>query len=155
MDNPVIADMLETRLLLPADATAGRRRLQAAGPCILFFPARESKPGASHDVAVALREILRDYGPSLSPGLVADPDDLHMAESFKVEVRPTLVLTLAGERLESIPRVRDWSDYREILGRYLGPPGGDARPGDARPGDARPGDARRSDARRTQAETQA
>jgi hydrogenase-1 operon protein HyaE len=75
-----------------------------------------------HDVAVALREMLRLYPQSLSVGVVETADEMRIKDRFGVIVLPTLVILNRGEVLERMPRVRNWSDYAELFTRYLGKP---------------------------------
>lgn len=75
-----------------------------------------------HDVAVALREMLRLYPQCLSVGVVETTDEMRIKDRFGVIVLPTLVILNRGEVLERMPRVRNWSDYAELFTRYLGKP---------------------------------
>ena len=128
MIGTAIEDLLQRGLLQRVDADAidaflGGEKLQ-----VLFFVAGHSQRGDNQDVAVALREILKDYHGGLQAALVEATDDRLLQERFRVLALPSLVLTRAGETLEVIPRVRDWSDYVTAFRRYLGAPGVSARP---------------------------
>ncbi len=127
MTSRAIEDLLQRGLLQRVDADAidaflGGEKLQ-----VLFFVAGHSQRGDNQDVAVALREILKDYDGQLQAALVDASDDQALQSRFRVLALPSLVLTLAGETLEVIPRVRDWSDYVAAFRRYLGAPAA-ARP---------------------------
>ncbi len=86
--------------------------------------ADQRRRGDAHDVAVALREILKDYGGQVAAALVEQSAENALQPRFRVLVSPSLVLAYRGETLEVIPRVRDWSDYARAFQRYLGSPGG-------------------------------
>lgn len=120
MTSTAIDDMVERGLLRRVDgesidAFLGGEQLQ-----VLFFVGAHSQRGDNQDVAVALREILKDYPGQLQAALVDAVDDQPLQARFRVLALPSLVLTLAGETLEVIPRVRDWGDYVTAFRRYLG-----------------------------------
>ena len=71
-------------------------------------------------MAVALREVLKDYQGKINAGLVVQADEAELQPRFRVLALPSLVLVLGGETLEVIPRVRDWSDYVRAFRAYLG-----------------------------------
>ena len=122
VDSAVIADMLQQGLLQRVDAGNIDRFLAGQGLHVLFFAGSRSQRSDAHDVAVALRELLKDYRGSVSAGLVAG-DEAQLQPRFRVLVLPSLVLVLGGETLEIVPRVRDWGDYVQAFQRYLGAPG--------------------------------
>jgi hydrogenase-1 operon protein HyaE len=88
---------------------------------ILFAGINKDRP-EGNDVAVALREMLRAYPDGLRIGVVREADEMKLKGRFRVIVLPTVVLTVRGEILELLPRVRDWADYAEVFARYLGRP---------------------------------
>ena len=123
MDSIAIGDMLERGLLTRLGAGDIEDFLSGEGLRVLLFPGGRSQRADAHDVAVALREILRDYRGGLAAGLVAEADQEQLQARFRVLALPSLVLVLDGDTLEVIPRVRDWSDYVRAVRRYLGAPG--------------------------------
>ena len=125
MDDPTMAsiaitDMLERGALQRVDAASVDAFLKCEGLQVLFFAGSKSQRGDAHDVAVALREVLKDYAGQISAALVAAPDEAQLQPRFRVLALPSLVLLLEGETLEVIPRVKDWSDYVRAFRRYLG-----------------------------------
>ena len=122
MDSVAIADMLESGLLQRVGAGGLEAFLAGDGLRVLFFAGGAARRPDAHDVAVALREILREYGGSIRAALVEEADEAALQPRFRVLVTPSLVLLLAGATLEVIPRVRDWSDYTAAFRRYLGSP---------------------------------
>ncbi len=126
MTSTAIDDMVERGLLRQVDAGSMDAFLGDEKLRVLFFVAGHSQRGDNQDVAVALREILKDYPGQVQAALVDATDDQPLQARFRVLALPSLVLTLAGETLEVIPRVRDWSDYVTAFRRYLGNPGAPA-----------------------------
>ena len=119
----VLSDLLDQGLLQPVDTASVDSFLAGQGLRVLFFPGGNSHRRDAHDVAVALREVLKDYRGSVEAGLVSG-DEAELQPRFRVLVLPSLVLLLGGEILELVPRVRDWADYVQVFQRYLGSPGG-------------------------------
>lgn len=123
MNSLAIADMLESGLLQRVDAAGLEAFLAGDELRVLFFTGGASQRTDSHDVAVALREILKDYRGSVVAGVVDPADEAALQPRFRVLVAPSLALVHAGATLEVIPRVRDWRDYTAAFRRYLGSPG--------------------------------
>ena len=121
-DSVAIADMLDSKLLQQAGAGNLDTLCSADGFKVLFFCGGKSRRSDAHDVAVALREILKDYRGRVSAALVTG-DDPELAARFRVLATPSLVLLNGDTILEVIPRVRDWADYANAFQRYLGKPG--------------------------------
>ena len=83
----------------------------------------ENPHGEGHDVAVALRELLREHAGHIRGGLLTDAS---CKASLRVQVLPSIVFVAGGAVLEVVPRVRDWAEYAQCFARYLGvapPPG--------------------------------
>lgn len=118
-----IGDMLERRWLQRIDSASLEEFLALPGLQVLFFPGGDSTRGEAHDVAVALRELLRDFPGQVRAALVDGEQDPGLQQRFRVLVLPSLVLLVGGEVLEVIPRVRDWGDYATAFRRYLGTAG--------------------------------
>ena len=124
MDNSAVDQMLESGALCRVGAEDLDEFLAGDQLAVLFFAGGKSQRGDAHDVAVALREILRDYPGGIRAGLVEPSEETDLQPRFRVLVAPSLALVHGGSTLEVIPRVRDWSDYAGAFQRYLGPPGG-------------------------------
>ena len=92
------------------------------GLSALLFSGRAKHRREGHDVAVALRELARQYGGLLRVGVVEDDTENRLMRRFGVIALPSVVLFVGGEPLERLPRVRDWGDYAAAARRYLGPP---------------------------------
>ena len=120
MNHSAITDMLERGVLQPLDAVNIDDFLAGEGLRVLFFAGDHSRRSDAQDVAVALREVLKDYPEKVEAGLVQTADEGALQGRFRVLAFPSLALVLGGETLEVIPRVRDWSDYVQAFRRYLG-----------------------------------
>jgi hypothetical protein len=122
VDNFAVDDMLATGLLQRVSADSLEQFLAGDVLGVLFFAGGKSHRADAHDVAVALREIIKDYAGSVRAGLVEEEDEAELQPRFRVLVSPSLALVHGGATLEVIPRVRDWSDYARAFQRYLGNP---------------------------------
>lgn len=125
MASTVIDDMVADGAVEALDAGNVDNFLAGGGVRALLFCGKQSHCRETHDVAVALRELLKEYAGDLQAGAVVSADDPAMHTRFRVLATPSLVLVLAGEILEVLPGVRDWADYSAACARYLGAP----RPG--------------------------
>jgi len=120
MTSIAIADMLERGVLQIVDATNVDNFLAGPGLRVAFFAGPGNQHGDSHDVAVALREVLKEYRNGLSAALVEGEHEAQLQPRFRVLALPSLALCVGGETLEVIPGVRDWADYIRAFRRYLG-----------------------------------
>jgi hypothetical protein len=117
----VTAHMLSDGSLTPVDESNADEFLAGRELRVLFFSGPNAVRREAHDVAVALRELLRSYAGQLVAGHVDDESTPALQERFRVTATPCIVFAIAGEVLEVMPRVRDWSEYSAAFGRYLGP----------------------------------
>lgn len=115
--------MLERGVLQTVDAAGVDQFLDQPGLRVLFFAGSGNRHGDSHDVAVALREVLKEYGNGLGAALVDRDDEALLQPRFRVLKIPSLVLCVGGEAMEVIPGVRDWGDYIRSFRGYLGESG--------------------------------
>jgi len=118
-----ISDMLQQGLLQEVNAGNIDSFLAGQGLHVLFFAGSNSQKSDAHDVAVALREVLKEYRGEVAAALVTR-DEAELQPRFRVLVLPSLVFVVGGEILEILPRVRDWADYVQAFQRYLGAPQG-------------------------------
>ncbi|GAB5413623.1 MAG: hypothetical protein Cons2KO_12260 [Congregibacter sp.] len=116
----VCSQMQVDGLLATLDETNLDAFLQRPGLQLLFFAGPHAVRREAHDVAVALREFLREYAGSLEGACIATEAESALQPRFRVTKTPCLVLVTGGEVLELIPGVRDWAEYAEIFQRYLG-----------------------------------
>ena len=120
MNSIAIADMLERGVLQTVDSTNVDSFLAGPGLRVVFFAGPGNQHGDSHDVAVALREVLKEYKTGLCAALVEAAHEAQLQPRFRVLTLPSLALCVGGETLEVIPGVRDWGDYSRAFRRYLG-----------------------------------
>jgi hydrogenase-1 operon protein HyaE len=120
MNSIAIADMLERGVLQTVDSTSVDDFLAGPGLRVVFFAGPGNQHGDSHDVAVALRELLKEYKNGLCAALVEAAHEAQLQPRFRVVRLPSLALCIGGETLEVIPGVCDWGDYSRAFGRYLG-----------------------------------
>lgn len=122
MESIAITDMLDKGLLQAVSSESIDDFLAADGLGVLFFAGGDKQRSDAHDVAVALREVLKDYRGQVRAALIDESDSAELQPQFRVLVAPSLALVHGGETLEVIPRVRDWADYSRAFQRYLGNP---------------------------------
>ena len=115
-----IQDMVADRLLRPVDSATVDDFLAPGRVHLLFFAGPRSVRREAHDVAVALREVLKDYAGVVDGALVSEEAAGGLTERFRANATPCLVLLSGAEILEVIPRVRDWAEYAAAFRRYLG-----------------------------------
>ncbi len=92
------------------------------GQVALVFTGEGKKRPEAADVAVVMREMLRDYRGLVRIGVAADKDEDALKQRFGVIVLPTVVLVQNGEVVERIPRMQDWANYAERFAARFGPP---------------------------------
>ncbi len=120
--SPAITAMLEQGQLSELDETALPTFIDDEGLAVLLFTGGPKRVREAHDVAVALREVLRDY-PGVVRAAVLPPEvEKDHQEQFRVITPPSLVFISATKTLEVLQGVRDWADYTRAFQRYLGAP---------------------------------
>ena len=103
--SPAITDMLERGVLSRLNATSLEDFLQTDGLAVLFFTGGPKRFRESHDVAVALREITRDYPGQVRSAVLEDDLEAKLRERFRVITPPSLVFVAGGKPLEVVPGV--------------------------------------------------
>ena len=121
-----LIEALATRHRLPTvDAGTIDLFLQpAAGESehvLLFFTGDAAQRNDTNDVAVVLPELLAAFGRRFRAAVVSRRDEDALKGQFQVMVMPSLVVTRGQTVLNVIPRIRDWSEYVEILQAALDP----------------------------------
>ena len=124
--SPAIADMLDRGLLLELDENSLEDFLNEEGLAVLFFTGGPRRFREAHDVAVALREIVREYAGKVRAAILDGTLENTQQERFRVITPPSLVFVAGGKTLEVVPGVRDWADYEIAFQRYLGAPQNEA-----------------------------
>lgn len=99
---------------------------------LLFFTGDPAQRSESNDVAVVMPEILQSFQGRLKGAVVARDAEEKLKARFHVVMMPSLVVTRRDEVVGVLPRIRDWSEYMEEIGRWL-QPGTPAMPPSAGP----------------------
>ena len=101
MENPVVADMESRSMLEPVSAGTIDALVESPGLVVLFFTCGGSHHRETHDVAVALREILKAYPGKLRAARVEAEQSLK--DRFRVLTAPSLVFCVGGQVQEVLP----------------------------------------------------
>ena len=94
--------------------------LDGPGVRVLLFAGPAKRRRDAHDVAIALRELLRSYPGQASAAVFEAEEEAGQMQRFRVTSAPSLALCAGGAVLEVVPGVRDWADYAAVFRRYLG-----------------------------------
>jgi hydrogenase-1 operon protein HyaE len=106
----------------------GARRLDVddvddftAGPGlrVLFYSGEGKRRPEAQDVAVVLRELLRQHQGQVQIGVLTDMAENKTKVRHGVVVLPTVVLMRDGEKLEAIARIQDWPVYADAVARHI------------------------------------
>lgn len=104
------------------DETGVDAWLAGDGLRVVLFAGPAKRQRDAHDVAIALRELLKTYaGEARAAVFAADVEAAQMGR-FRVAISPSLALCVGGAVVEVVPGVRDWADYAAVFRRYLGAP---------------------------------
>ena len=110
MNSIAISDMLERGVLHTVDAASVDHFLAGPGLRVLFFAGPGNQHGDSHDVAVALRELLKEYAGEVGAALVEAGD---VATLGKVpELRAAVGKEGAKAPAASVALLRSYYDRR-------------------------------------------
>lgn len=122
IDRSAVDGMIASGVATRLDADTVDAFLAQDGLLIVLFSGLGKNRPEGHDVAVALREMLAQYGGAAKAAIVAEDAEEKLKSRFRVVILPSLAFVLGGETLEVLPRVLDWKDYAGAFKRYLGPP---------------------------------
>lgn len=116
-------DVFDDLLGLPGAGMVGQANLAeflaAPGAAVIFFAGDSLRRMESTDVAVVLRELLRNRT-GVRLGVVDRRDEGALMQKLGVVVFPALVLIREGQVAEIIARMRDWPVYAQAFDRLLG-----------------------------------
>ncbi len=96
--------------------------LEQPGLRVLLFVGPPKRRRDAHDVAIALRELIRSYAKTSAAAVLASDQEDQQLSRFRINATPSLALCVRGDVVEVVPGVRDWADYAAIFRRYLGDP---------------------------------
>lgn len=91
---------------------------------LLFFTGDLAQNPEGRDVAIVVRELLRQYAGRVALGLVDRRDETAVMAKMGVVVLPAVAFVADGRAVDVVARMRDWSAYAQAAGRLF--PAGDA-----------------------------
>lgn len=130
MDAPSTApDLLIEQLAShPASEVVRRSGLQdflsRHSRALLFFTGDLAQNTEGRDVAIVVRELLRQYAGRIALGLVDRRDETAVMAKTGVVVLPAVAFVADGRTVEVVARMRDWGAYAQAADRLFS--GGDA-----------------------------
>ncbi len=88
---------------------------------LLFFPGASANRPETSDVAVILPEILQAFAGRLRGAVIAREAEEQLKGRFQVYVFPSLVVARGFDPVGVLPKIHDWSEYREKIEGFLDP----------------------------------
>ena len=92
-----------------------------ASHALLFFPGAKANRPETSDVAVIFPEILQLFAGRLRGAVIAPDAEEKLKLRFQVYVFPALVVTRGLDPIGVMPKIYDWSDYRDKIEACLDP----------------------------------
>jgi hydrogenase-1 operon protein HyaE len=86
---------------------------------ILFFTGDVTARPEGLDVAIVVRELLRQYDGRLALGLVDRRDETTVMAKTGVVVLPAVAFVAEGRTVDVVARMRDWSAYAQAADRLF------------------------------------
>ncbi len=125
----IFESLLATSGCEVVSATTVEAFIGASGPSVLFLTGDTTQRPEAGDVAVVVREILREHeGAHVRLGIVDRRDEASVMQRLGVVVLPAVVLIREGLVQEIIARMRDWQVYSQAFARLTAPARDDASP---------------------------
>ena len=116
-----LLDSLKTHENVDEVGLADLNALIASGePLVVFFAGDPDKRAETADVAVVLRELVRQHANRLRAVLIAPEDEPAAMKALGVFVLPALALYRDGGRVDLIPKIQDWGVYVDRIGALVG-----------------------------------
>ena len=122
MTNPIVDDLRSRDDVTTITEQNFESFLESSPGCVsvVFFAGEKQNRLETADVAVVLREFVKAHPKDLNAGVVAQEAEAKLLPKAHVAVIPSLSFFRAGEHLETIPKVQDWSVYQEKIDGFLG-----------------------------------
>lgn len=118
-----MTDLIETLASHPASEVVRRSTLGdflARNPrALLFFTGDVTQVPEGLDVAIVVRELLRQYDGRLALGLVDRRDETAVMARTGVVVLPALAFVADGATVDVVARMRDWGAYAQAAERLF------------------------------------
>ena len=86
---------------------------------VLFFTENPQRFPESNDVAVILPQLIKQFGGSLTAGVVAGEAEQSLQQRYGFSAWPALVLLRRGEYLGVITGMQDWPVFVREVGTLL------------------------------------
>jgi hydrogenase-1 operon protein HyaE len=125
MDAPRVApdSLIEQLATDPASEVVRRSGLQeflARHPrALLFFTGDLAQNPEGRDVAIVVRELLRQYTGRVALGLVDRRDETAVMAKTGVVVLPAVAFVADGRTVDVVARMRDWGAYAQAAERLF------------------------------------
>lgn len=116
---PLVTDLVTRHGYPLLDDGAAEPWRHDGRPWVVFLPGHGKGSAETADVAVILPELVRAYAPRLTPAVAGEAAERALLARLGMMGLPALVFLRGGDTLGSIPRVRDWSDYRARIDAIL------------------------------------
>jgi hydrogenase-1 operon protein HyaE len=88
---------------------------------LLFFPGAGANRPETGDVAVVLPELLKSFSGRLRGAVVAPEAEEKLKGRFQVFIFPSLVVMRGADPVGVLPKICDWSEYRQKIEAFLDP----------------------------------
>jgi hydrogenase-1 operon protein HyaE len=118
-----MSDLIEQLAQHPASEVVRRTTLAdflARRPrALLFFTGDLTQLREGRDVAIVVRELLRQYDGRLALGLVDRRDETAVMAKTGVVVLPAVAFVADGRTVDVVARMRDWGAYAQAAERLF------------------------------------
>jgi hydrogenase-1 operon protein HyaE len=125
MTTPLLRALTERHGLAVVDTSSIDAFLAPAqGECphsLLFFAGDAAQRAETNDVAAILPELLRAFAGKLRGAVVARAAEDQLKTRFQVYVFPSLVVARGFDPVGVLPKILDWSEYRQKIEACLDP----------------------------------
>jgi len=121
MNHPLLKALLEQDSVHSMEPEGLERFLDAGDGRlgVVFLAGDPEKRVETADVAIVLMEFLKAHAGELHVGVVSPEAEAETMKALAVFALPSLVFFKGRERLETIPKIQDWSVYAEALPRLI------------------------------------
>lgn len=118
-----MTDLIDALAAHPASEVVRRGTLQdflARHPhALLFFTGDVVQRPEGLDVAIVVRELLRQYDGRLALGLVDRRDETGLMAKTGVVVLPAVAFVAGGRTVDVVARMRDWNSFAQAAERLF------------------------------------
>ena len=118
-----MSDLIEALAAHPASEVVRRATLQeflSRHPrTLLFFTGDVVQRPEGLDVAIVVRELLRQYDGRLALGLVDRRDETSLMAKTGVVVLPAVAFVADGRTVDVVARMRDWNAFAQAAERLF------------------------------------